>query len=264
MSNVYYSRTYSGLFIYHSTQKNPQEKCFDMHSHNEYELLFLLSGDVTEVIEDRKYKLRKYDLVLIRPNNYHYIQVDSPEDYDRYVIYFEPTTLGIDNIQLLEESPEVWSCRHRPVIIELFKRLDYYQTMMDKETLKDMTCLLLKELIFNLSFTDSGDRPMLENVHPVVSKALAEINANLLTIKNVSHIAEKLYVTESYLYRIFKQELKTTPYKYITEKRLQIAHSMLAQGIPPTLVYRECGFNDYTSFYRSYVKQFGHSPSNSR
>lgn len=262
MSNISYHRQYNGLFINHCTLKNPQEKCFDMHSHNEYELLFLLNGDITELIEDRKYKLKKHDLVLIRPNNYHYIQVDSPEDYDRYVIYFEPKSLGIDNIALLEDATEVYNCRHRPVIIELFKRLDYYQTMMSEEALKDMTCLLLKELLYNLSFANSSNRPILENVHPVVSKALAEINANLLTVKNVSQIAEKLYVTESYLYRIFKRELKTTPYRYITEKRLQIAHSMLAQGLPPTQVYRECGFNDYTSFYRSYVKQFGHAPSN--
>ena len=31
-----------------------------------------------------------------------------------------------------------------------------------------------------------------------------------------------------------------------------------------TLGYEDCGFNDYTTFYRSYVKFFGHSPSTDR
>ena len=44
----------------------------------------------------------------------------------------------------------------------------------------------------------------------------------------VGMIAEKFFVSESYLYRLFKKELHQTPHKYIREKRLMMAQKMLS------------------------------------
>lgn len=260
MNKMPYRHTWNNMIIIQDTLHNPKIQCFDTHSHNEYEFLFLHKGDVTEVIEGRKYKLKKLDLILIRPNNYHFIQFDSQEDYERTVLMFNPEELQIDNIDLLSSQNELWHCRHAPTIIELFKRIDYYAAVMPEELFRRMLPLLIKELIFNLSIINKQTVPT-ENIHPTITRALEEINQNLFTIKHISQIAERLFVTESYLHRLFKQELKTTPHKYITEKRLHIARSMILQGQHPTHVCQECGFNDYTSFYRSYYKQFGHAPS---
>ena len=261
MSNTTYEYTYNGLSV-DRKQRLEIARSYWMHVHNEYELLYILSGDIIHGIEDRKYHLQKHDLVIVRPNDYHYIQIEPPTPYERYDILFDPDILGIENIHILPKKLDVLNCRHKPIIAEIFKKIDYYHEKLTDEQRKDVICLLLKELIYNLSFeSDTRTTALPESIHPVVSKALAEINDNLFTIRNVEEIADKLYVSKGYLFRIFKRELKTTPLKYITEKRLHAAQSLLAQGKPPTYVYRECGFNDYTSFYRSYVKLFGHAPS---
>lgn len=54
-----------------------------------------------------------------------------------------------------------------------------------------------------------------------------------------------------------KLRLKNT----FLEKRLIMAQNMLIMGNKPTKVYEECGFNDYTAFYKNYIKFFGRSPS---
>ena len=262
MRQIMYRYNYGSLYLDHSTYIEPAPDLLYRHTHSQYELLYILSGDITHVVEDRKYKLRKHDLVLVRPNQYHYIQIDSSVDYERYNLLFDPAVLGLDLVERVSEDLEVISCRHRPMLTELFRKMDYYQSVLPQSDLQDMTALLIKELLHNLVLShEAAGRTPTENLHPVAGKALSMINANLFTLKNMEQVANALFVTESYLYRIFKRELKTTPLKYITEKRLIAAQSLLRQGVPPTKVYEECGFEDYSSFYRSYRAYFGYAPS---
>lgn len=252
----------NGLYIDHYVHEAPPPESFYRHMHNEYELLYVLGGDVTYVIEDRKYKLKKHDLVIIRPQAYHVIQIDSSADYERYDILFSPERLGIDNVGRLSADQEVVNCRHRTVIRDIFKKFDYYMSVMTDADLTDVATLLIKEILYNLNIpTEEVSVPRPESGHPLVAAALSRINESLFSLDSIADLARELYVTESYLYRVFKQELKTTPLKYITEKRLFAAQALIRQGAAPGSVYQECGFGDYTSFYRNYVKFFGTAPS---
>ena len=262
MRQIMYRYRYPGLYLDHSTYIDPAPDLLYRHTHSEYELLYILGGDLTHVVEDRKYKLHKHDLVLVRPNQYHFIQIDSSENYERYNLLFDPAVLGFDHTTRVPNDLEVISCRHRPLITELFRKLDYYQSVLPEGDLRGMTALLVQELLYNLSLShEAQGRSPTENLHPVAAKAISFINENLFTLKSMEQVAKALFVTESYLYRVFKRELKTTPLKYITEKRLIVAQGMLRQGVLPTKVYEECGFDDYSSFYRSYRRYFGYSPS---
>ena len=87
------------------------------------------------------------------------------------------------------------------------------------------------------------------------------INEHLFTLKNIDEIADALFITKSYLFYLFKTHIKTSPKRYIMEKRLLAAHEMITQGAKPTHVYEKVGFNDYTSFYRNNTKFFNIPPS---
>lgn len=260
-----YKHVGNGVYIDHYAYDRLPPEPFGRHMHNEYELLYILSGDITYVIEDRKYKLKKHDLVVIRPQEYHVIQTDSPTDYERHDILFSPSWLGIADVEGLPPDLDVINCRHHGVIRDLFKKFDYYVSTLEEPYLTKMAALLIQELVYNLSAINvSGEGTVAQDTHPLIAKALAYINDNLFSFAGVADLAQRLYVTESYLYRVFKQELKTTPLQYVIDKRLLAAQTMLLQGDAPSEVYRECGFRDYTSFYRHYVKAFGVSPSQAK
>ena len=262
MRHIMYRYRYPGLHLDHSTYIAPEPDLLYRHTHSEWELLYILNGDVTHVVEDRKYKLHKHDLVLVRPNQYHFIQIDSSENYERYNLLFDPGILGLQHVERVPQDLEVVSCRYKPMITELFRKMDYYQSVLSEADVRGMTALLIQELLYQLGLThEARGRAPTESLHPVAAKALAMINENLFTLKSMEQVAQALFVTESYLYRVFKRELKTTPLKYITEKRLIAAQSMLRQGMPATKVYEECGFDDYSAFYRSYRSHFGCPPS---
>ena len=245
----------------HHITKSPPCDAFSMHTHNLFELLYIVNGDATHVIEDRKYKLKKGDLILIRPSKYHFIQIDSSTDYERYDILFDEKALGLDIAKRLAKASEVINISDNAIVTDLFKKSDYYFANLEETEFIEIMELMLKELFINLSIKREYVAPEYSVMSPVLSDALKYINANLFVLKSVSEIANALFITESYLFKIFKTELKNTPKKYINDKRLLYAQKQILQGKKPTEIYEDCGFNDYTSFYRSYIKYFAHSPS---
>jgi AraC-like DNA-binding protein len=52
-----------------------------------------------------------------------------------------------------------------------------------------------------------------------------------------------------------------TVYDYILSKRLILFNEKVKSGVPVVLASLDCGFNDYSSFYRLYKKRFGVCPS---
>ena len=249
------------IFYKHERTENIPCDAYSMHTHGMYELIYFLDGDATHVIEGKRYKLKKGDLLLIRPFQYHFIQIDSPADYERYNILFDAQRHSVESVSLIPEEIEVISLANNPIADDILRKTDYYRANCDFETFSKLLTHLLSELFYNLSLTCASSPKEMPTASHLLEKALRYINENLCTLRDVKEIAEKLFISESYLYRLFKTELRQTPKKYITDKRLLMAQSMIENGERPASVYEKCGFGDYTAFYRSYKAFFGHAPS---
>jgi AraC-like DNA-binding protein len=62
--------------------------------------------------------------------------------------------------------------------------------------------------------------------------------------------------------RDFKKAFSTTPQKWLTEKRLELAHYQLTKkGRKPSDIFFEVGFENLSHFSYAFKKQFGHSPT---
>ena len=246
----------------HHTSYGIKKDAHSAHSHNMYELIYFIEGDATHIIENRKYKLKPGDLILIRPGKHHFIQIDSTCDYERYDILFSAEQLGIESISLPGEDFEITNLCDNPRADDIMRKMDFYFARLDIPGFISVTSQLLTELFYLLSVSDTPTKDYSKaESSPVLSRAISYINSHLNSIKDISEVAAHCFVTESYLFRLFKNELHHTPKKYITEKRLLLADKRISSGEKPTFVYDKCGFSDYTTFYRNYVSFFGHSPS---
>lgn len=248
------------LFYKHEISKNILCDTYSMHTHNAYELIYFVDGDATHVIEDRKYKLKKGDLIIIRPFQYHFIQIDTPKTYERYDILFDIEKHGVESAKMIPQDMEVINLFGNTVAEDIFKKCDLYSHSCDQEIFEKILTHLLSELFFNISLFSQQISKNCSTLSPLISKALKYINENLCTISEIEEIATHLFVSESYLYRLFKSELHQTPKNYIREKRLLLAQSMLSSGMSAMSVCDKCGFSDYTTFYRNYTDYFGRSP----
>ncbi|MBQ8907857.1 MAG: AraC family transcriptional regulator [Clostridia bacterium] len=256
-----YILTSEKIFFKHEVSENLPCNTYSAHTHNLYELLYFLDGDATHVIEDRKYKLKRGDLILIRPYQYHFIQIDAPARYERYGILFDPERHGVEGIDRLGEDIEVLSLAENGIADSIFQRCDLYRQSSDSKTFEKILPHLLSELFYYISLFPQPTSPRTTPLSPLISEALKYTNENLSTVSGIKEIAAHLFISESYLFRLFRQELHQTPKKYILEKRLLLAQKRLLSGEKASSVCRSCGFGDYTTFYRNYTAFFGHAPS---
>ena len=246
----------------HEITYAPSRDCFSLHTHNWHEIIYFVRGDATHVIEGRKYKLKPGDIILVSPLKSHFIQIDSSETYERFDIGIDGTSLKDILPSMLDEHLEVINIPKSSGVEEILHRIDHYRQNLSDSEMKNLFPSVLRELLYSIMIASRGEsvRPAMI-LNPILSDAVAYINESLSTIKSVSEVAEHLFITESYLIRLFKRELHQTPKRYINSKRLLLAQTMLRRGERPTDVYAKCGFSDYTVFYRSYKQFFGKAPS---
>jgi AraC-like DNA-binding protein len=255
---------YSGndLYCKHEITYSPPCNAFYMHTHRQYELIYFINGDASHVIEDRKYKLKRGDLILIRPSKYHFIEINSSVEYERYSILFDEKLIDIDEVSMVSDNFEVINISSNAIADGIIRKLDFYREGLSDSSFAQILVLLLKELFYNIGIEQSrADVSEADVLSPILSKALQYINENIMTLKSISEVAANLFVTESYLFRLFKKELHQTPKKYVTDKRMILAHKMISLGERPMAVSEKCGFGDYTTFYRAYRQFFGYAPS---
>ena len=183
-------------------------------------------------------------------------------EYERYSILFDEKLVDIDEVSMVSDNFEVINISSNQIADGIIRKLDFYRAELSDESFAKVLVLLLKELFYNIGIEQNKVSVSEADVlSPILSRALQYINENIMTLKSISEVAANLFVTESYLFRLFKKELHQTPQKYIREKRLMMARKMLFEGERPTTVCMRCGFADYTTFYRNYVAFFGCSPS---
>ena len=250
----------NGIVYRHSSSVEIPGSLGGLHCHSGFELLYMISGGMAHVVEDRKYLLKSGDLILVRHSTYHYMESLTDEVYERYNILFDPERIGVD-LSWIPKDMEVISLQNNLIAAGLFQKLDYYREGLSEEDFGSFLEQMVKELFLNLRiFSDNRHREKIVD-SPMLTKVLTYINENLFTITDVEQIAQALYISPSNLYYLFRAALHQTPKKYITEKRLLAARRRILAGTKPTEVYKECGFRDYTTFFRSYTARFGHAPS---
>lgn len=75
-------------------------------------------------------------------------------------------------------------------------------------------------------------------------------------------ILKSCKISRSYLFRLFKEYLNTTPLKYLNALKLQYAERMLKQPQPSiTDIAYECGFGSLSTFERLFKTTYGCTPS---
>ncbi len=246
----------------HKIDVKPSTEFMSAHTRNVYELIYVIDGDVTHIVEDKKYKLHSGDLVIIRPNTYHLIKIDSSDkDYERINIQFDEADVQAD-MSIVPDEINVVDTTNHARISGILSKLDTYAETYEKSVFFKMLGGLLTEIVYNVSLTDSIEaRQEISESNHVIAEAISYINSNLFSIKSVEEVADAIFVTPSCFFKVFKKELRKGPKRYILDKRLLETQKLIKAGEKPTSIYEKCGFNDYTTFYRAYVEFFGHAPS---
>lgn len=252
-----------------SHNRDPYFRTMEFHAHDFLELYYFLDGSVTYYIEDQVYDLCPGDLLIIPAGKMHRpVIANEHAAYERMVLWITPQYLqSIDspagdlqkNLQKVGEHGYCVPFRGDETVFvtALLKKLLY----MQKNDIDPKFCAGAVELYLWTIFRSYG---VIDTTHcnetqviPQVIRYITEHFSEPLTLED---IAAEFFVSKSYLNRHFKAYTNSTVYAYIMALRLTHARRMLREGIPAVEAGRECGFSDYSTFYKAFKTQTGLSP----
>lgn len=78
----------------------------------------------------------------------------------------------------------------------------------------------------------------------------------------INNIVKNFGISRSSLWRLFKQEINTTPTVYLQKTRLENARLLLDEGHDITYTSTRCGFSDCSHFIKKFKEKYGVTPLN--
>ena len=261
LSQVYSTYKSDIVFYEHRTSQNEDDILISAHTHESCEIILLKEGKIRYSVEGKNYKLKKNSIIFTRPHQIHSIKVKGGE-YERYNIVADLSKIPESLYCEIPADLDVINCDGNRYLLTIFEQLDYYLTSGDKQNIDIIVNNLIMEILYNLNI-EAGQyhRQNFVSINPIIEAATLYIENNLLTVSGVEEICESLFITKSHLHHLFTKHLQTSPKQYIVAKRLVLAQNKIRAGAKATEIYQDCGFNDYTTFFRNYVKHFGYPPS---
>lgn len=250
-------------------------KDVELHHHDFYEIYFLISGDVTYLIEDRIIHVMPGDLLLISPQQLHQVCI-RPElsSYERYVLWVDVqlirrlSSMHSDLWQGLDPNRPGYGNQFRlkpeertkiqNLLDSLYQETgsNTYGADLLQEALLVQLLVSINRLVSYQGFWIDEDN----RTSRVITQVMNYVNLHYSETLSLEMLAELFFVSKYYLSHAFNQQVGTSVYQYIQKKRLLIARQLLAQGKKPSEIYTFCGFNDYSGFFRAFKAEYGTSP----
>ena len=269
MLNEYNSHN---IYIRHAIDEKPRLVNDDMHIHSRCEIYFFISGKVDYLVEGSRYPLKPDSLLIMRPSELHIARIVKEERYERFAINFP--------LDFMKEADPDMHLARAFLDRELGKENLFTEEQLDVKLVKTLFTNMVKakndyernlalktNLRLLLYMIDQAfvDRKKSEKNPPgFAEKVVPYINQHLFEEITIPDLSEHFNYSTSQFTRLFKKYVGSAPWDYILRKRLTAARSLLHKGLSTQKACEDCGFSDYSSFYRSYVKYFNESPGQSR
>lgn len=246
----------------HSLITRPKSNRFDRHIHNNHELLFLVRGDMRYSIDGRVYTLAPYDLLFIPASTYHFAIPDSDAPYENYVINLDPSFAPAARLAKLFSPPYTVHCAQNTFVRQLFVLLDTFHERYTPADFAEASQQLINELLLYCSYQEKKEAP--DGEEDLISRMTAYIAEHIREPLDAVCIARHLNFSRSYIQNRFSAAMGIGLQHYINQKKIYAAHNDILNGLSAIEAAEKYSYNDYSSFFRQYVKIFGFSPKTDR
>nr|MBP3598009.1 helix-turn-helix domain-containing protein [Eubacterium sp.] len=246
------------------------------HTHDFYEIYFFLSGSVKLFVEDKIYMIKKGDVLVIPPYTIHQLLPigDLNMPYDRIYMYITDACLAsfqfnehslLQPIEMaikakryhftISDSADFERIFQAMYLMHRSNKEDYYgKEMLNRSRILEIMTLINKHILLDMAPRKTT------HANPIVDQVLAFINEHYMESLTLDDIANHFYINKFTLTKLFKEQTALTLHNYILMKRISMAKQKMTEGIHPSAVYLDVGFNDYSTFYRAFQKLEKMSP----
>jgi len=220
--------------------------------HPFHEIIYFMDGDGEFISENFHCRVTPGTIIIIPKETFHQLILHGDKnDYCRCIFQF-------DDMRYNDEG------MNQEGIIQCDTEMELLFQKLIKNIEDNRATVLLDAVLSLLLFDISHiqiHRPTKNAQNPVILKILEYINNNISSKITLEDIAKHCIMSPSSVGHIFKKEMNISIYRFIVKKRLINAYREIKNGKPAMLAAIECGFNDYSGFYKQYRKMFGKGPT---
>jgi AraC-like DNA-binding protein len=246
------------------------------HKHDYLEIKYVLAGEAEYNIENKLYKVKKGDVIILNPGINHIERLIPEKDFSELVI-------GINNICIrnLDKGLLISNDRYPVIKVKQFKEdfdvcireilreqdlgLTGY-TLMLKILIMKLVVILLREFTFLEAVSDSNQLFFESNDRAVIVKTINEyINENYMKDISLDKISKKTYLSPIYISKEFKDETGESPINHLIKFRLCIAVKLMEDdSISIKNIANMVGYHDAYYFSKLFKKYYKMSPTEYR
>ena len=244
----------------------------NLHSHTFFELIYCRNSCNAEyLVGAERYRLQKGDIIFIPPGVSHRpLLPEKPvEPYKRYVLWLSPEFMvkyaSLFPYPFTEKQTHASMLRTDSTQWEFLGEL-FHKGIRESELREDgweaavvgNTITLLTQI---KRATNDRTAHTLEAEKPeLLDQIMAFVENNYARPISIDILAKNFFVSSSTISHLFKQTMGVSFYRYVTQRRLIAAKTLIEKGILLEEVAAHTGFQDYSSFYRAFKQEFGISP----
>lgn len=236
------------------------------HTHDYYELIFYIKGDVEYLNENTLISASPYVVTWFKPGQMHTGRLLKPSQYERYVIYFSPDFFNMENkitplMDFITNSigtHMTLSERRFNELLDILKKMDQIANAE-----KPYGELVLKALLIELFYIlDSQEKKVKEG--EALTEAMGDIkryiDANYASITSISDIANHFFYSREHLSRKFMQSFNISIAHYLSRRRITESLPLL-EHMNVTEVAYTVGFHSQSAFISAFKKNMQCLPS---
>lgn len=275
LADLYQELRLAGAKAQINLDVSAQPNAIALHSHTFYEVLFILGGDVDYLLNGQRYQLQRGDVVLVPPGVSHRPLFLRPmgQPYQRYALWLDAAYYAEQCAQYPELDLAFQQCRRRGSFLlrstpATWAGLESAFSMLYKEALEQrpawQLCVasgalsLMAHISRTYYYQDSAS-PAAES-DTLLDHMFRYIDTHLTEKITLEGMARHCMVSKSTVSHLFQQKLGVSFYHCVVQRRLIAAKNSMLAGQPLRLVWEDCGFADYSSFYRLFKKEYALSP----
>lgn len=262
-------------FGYKRTRVKPHEDSgvYGPDSHQKFEMIYLVEGEVKYTIEDEQYLVKAGDVIFIMPNEMHMMEENRDIYFERILIYFNYELLremfGIAQIAI-EDTFFDLSKVNRIIPERLVKKYGIKDVIFEIAEISDgdkNSCFKFFSKIFDMivrlseSAADSGEMILPISKDPTIKGIIDYVEQHISEPITLDGLAKDLYISKSTLCHKFANHMNITINRYIAIKKVHYAAELIKGGMSATEAAMAAGYNHYTTFYHNYKQIMGFPPS---
>ena len=247
-------------------EEHPAKDKNPLHAHELYEIYLFLEGEAQYIVEEKPYPLRPGDMMIVRKNQMHRECRMGEKKHRALALLVAPSFFAENDCAEYESHFLKPSLSGSKINAEVVHSSGLYDTMMRllkySDNCKNADQPVIRALVLEILYLlhSLHTYPDAEKGNDRLQTVLSYINEHFTSPITLDTICENCFISKYHLCHIFPKITGVTVHRYITGKRLAYVQKLLQEGLTLTQAAHNAGFSTYSSFYRAYLAEHGHSP----